>query len=118
MKVTHDIINRAISFNCVINVRIHGVPNRLHCGKVLILAVDPWSGTCSKPLLICSNELLSPVIILQCALREIAIPVLRWAFTTLNLGLSCMPTSLLGTCDVRVFDFNCHLEVTQITVNM
>jgi hypothetical protein len=118
MKVMHDIINRAINFNCMVNVQIHSIPNCLHCGKVLILVVDPWSSTCSKPLLIHSNELLLPVIILQCALREIAIHILCWVFTTLNLSLSCMPTSLLGTGDVRVFNFNCHLEVTQITVNM
>ena len=118
MKVTHDIINRAINFNCVVNVQIHSIPNCLHCGKVLILIVDPWSSTCSKPLLICSNELLLPVIIVQCTLREIAIRILCWAFTTLNLSLSCTPTSLLGMCDVKVLDFNCHLEVTHVTVNM
>jgi hypothetical protein len=117
IKVTHNIINRAINFDGVINVQIYSIPDCLHHGKVLVLVADPWSSTCSKPLLICSDELLLPVIIVQCALREIAICILCWAFTTLDLSLSYTPTLLLGMHNVRVLDFDCHLEVTHVTVN-
>ena len=115
-NMTYNIINRTIDFNGMVDVWIDSVPNGLHCSGILILIVDPWSSTCTKPLLIYRNKLLLPVIVLQCAFREIVIGVLCWAFTAFSLGVGCMSASPLGMWDVRqvrVFNFDSHLGVVQ-----
>jgi len=111
--MTYNIINRTIDFDGMVDMWIDGVPNGLHCSDILILVVDPWTSTCAKPLLVRRNELLSPVIVLQCTFRKITIGVLRWAFTAFSLGMGYTSTSPLGMWDARVFNFDGHLGVAQ-----
>jgi hypothetical protein len=83
------VIDRAVHVDNVVDVWIDRVPDGLQDRDMIWVLVDePRLSACTKPFLICHQEFLLPVVIVQCTVWEVQMCVLYVTLRRIETAMS------------------------------